>query len=106
MAMTLHQLEDLCYELAFSDDDTSAVLAALSDTELQAAYTDVLRQYGLELVCGAYENSGWMGELLMIGANEGPIKACAMAFMAVLLELERRGNDRPDAVSISRKMCQ
>jgi len=88
--MTLQQLEDLCNELAFSDSDTGGTLAALTDTELQAAYVDVLHQYGLELVCGAYENSGWIGELLMIGANEGPIKACAMAFLAILVELDRR----------------
>jgi len=96
MAMTLQQLEDFCYELAFSDTDTSAVLAALSDAELQLAYADVLQQYGLELVCGAYEQSTWMGGLLLIGANEGPIKACAMAFLAILVEMNRRGVDRPD----------
>jgi hypothetical protein len=90
--MTLQQLEDLCYEIVGSD----SALAALSDAELQAAYTDVLRQYGLELVCGAYENSGWMGDLLMIGANEGPIKACAMAFLSILVELDRRGVEYPN----------
>jgi hypothetical protein len=94
--MTLQQIEDLCYGILDSDSETSAVLAAFSDADLQAAYTDVLRQYGLELVCGAYEYSGWMGDLLMIGANEGPIKACAMAFLAILVELDRRGVDRPD----------
>jgi hypothetical protein len=98
MEMTLQQLEDLCYGIVASDSNTSA-LAALSDAELQAAYMDILRQYGLELVCGAYESSTWMGDLLMIGANEGPIKACAMAFLAILIELDRRGVERPDLES-------
>lgn len=94
--MTLQQLEEFCYELAFSDTDTSAVLAALSDAELQLAYADVLRQYGLELVIGVDEHSSWMGNVLVIGANEGPIKACAMAFLAVMVEMERRGVGQPD----------
>jgi hypothetical protein len=92
--MTLHQLEHFCYELLASDTDTNT-LRALSDKELQDAYVDVLHQYGLELVCGAYEHSSWMGDLLMIGANEGPIKACGAAFLAVLVEMERRGVEQP-----------
>jgi hypothetical protein len=97
--MTLDQLESLCYELLVSDSDTSAVLAALSDEELQDAYADVLRQYGLELVCGAYDNSHWMSsELLVIGANQGPIVACSAAFQAILLEMSRRKLDPPDVV--------
>jgi hypothetical protein len=88
--MTLQFLEELCDELLQPDCERSELLAALSDAELQDAYTDVLHQYGLELVCGAYEHSSWMGELLMIGANEGPIKACSAAFLAVLAELAWR----------------
>jgi len=95
--MNLQQLENLCYDLLDSDDADTNALAALSDTELKLAYLDVLQQYGLELVCGAYEHSSWMGDLLMIGANEGPIKACAAAFLAILVEFERRGVSRPDA---------
>lgn len=93
--MNLEQLENLCCDLLASDSDT--MLAALSDSELQDAYVDVLRQYGLELVCGAYDNSTWMGGVLMIAGNEGPIKACAAAFLAILVELDRRGVDRPEA---------
>jgi hypothetical protein len=89
--MTLQLLEALCEELLQPDCQRSAVLAALSDAELQDASADVLRQYGLELFCGAYEHSSWMGELLMIAGNEGPIKACAAAFLAVLVEMDRRG---------------
>jgi hypothetical protein len=95
--MTLQQLENLCDELLVSDSETSAFLAALSDTELQNAYVDVLHQYGLELVCGAYEKSTWMNGRLVIAGNEGPIKACAAAFLAILVEMDRRGIDRPDA---------
>ncbi len=93
--MTLQQLENFCYELLDSGADTNA-LAALSDAELQDAYTDVLRQYGLELVCGAYEDSTWMGGMLMIAGNEGPIKALAAAFLGVLVEIDRRAIKRPD----------
>jgi hypothetical protein len=35
-----------------------------------------------------------MGGLLMIAGNEGPIKACAAAFLAILVEMDRRGVDR------------
>jgi len=92
--MTVQQIEDLCYEIVASDSNTSA-LGALSDAELQDAYADVLRQWSLELAIGAYESSAWIGELLMIGANEGPIKACAMAFLATLVEMDRRGVHPP-----------
>ena len=94
--MNLEFLEDLCSELIQSDCDRSELLAALTNSELRDAYVDVLRQYGLELVCGAYEHSSWMGGLLMIAGNEGPIKACAAAFLAILVEMDRRGVDRPD----------
>ena len=90
--MTLQQLESFCYDLLDSDADTT--MATLSDAELQTAYTTVLRQYGLELVIGA-EDSGWMSDLLMIGNNQGPILACHTAFSAILLEMARRGIDRP-----------
>jgi hypothetical protein len=82
--MNLHQLDELCDELL--------------DTELQDAYVDVFHQYGLELVIGAEDKSTWMSELLVIGANQGPIFACAAAFQAILLEMSRRKVDPPDVV--------
>lgn len=89
--MTIQQLEKLCDELLLNPDgDRSEILAALSDEELRTAYSDVLRQWGLELCCGAYENSTWMGGVLMIAGNEGPIKASATAFLAILVEFDRR----------------
>ena len=94
--MNLQFLEDLCNELLRSNNERSATLSAMSDAELQVAYADVLRQYGLELVIGVDEHSSWMGDVLVIGANEGPIKACAAAFLAILVEMDRRGVDRPD----------
>jgi hypothetical protein len=68
----------------------------MSDAELQTAYVDVLQQFGLELVCGLDEQSCWMSDLLVIGGNQGPIHACQTAFYAVLVEMDRRGVDRPD----------
>jgi hypothetical protein len=93
--MTFDQLNAVCDEILHSAEN-SATLLAMSDAELQDAYVGVLRQYGLELVCGAYEKSSWMGEVLVIAGNEGPIKACAAAFLAILIEMDRRGVDRPD----------
>jgi hypothetical protein len=94
--MTLQELEELCCELLQCDSETGAILSAMSDTELQAAHDDVVRQYGLELVIAADEHSNWMGELLIIGANQGQILACQAAFYAILVEMDRRGVDRPD----------
>ena len=88
--MTFDQLNHLCDEILQSDSDRSALLASLSDAELQSAYVDVFRQYGLELVIGTEEKSTWMSDVLVIGANQGPIFACAAAFQAILLELSRR----------------
>jgi len=92
--MTLQQLETFCYELLATDGGTNT-LTAFTDEELKMAYLDVLQQYGLELVCGAYENSTWMGGTLMIAGNEGPIKACATAFLAVLVEMSKRNIPLP-----------
>jgi hypothetical protein len=89
--MTLEQLENLCDELLVPDCDVTPLLSAFTDAELLDAYDGVLRQYGLELVCGAYENSTWMGGVLMIAGNEGPIKALAAAFLAILAEMDQRG---------------
>jgi hypothetical protein len=101
--MTIQQLENLCDELLLQPNcESSELLAALSDTELQDAYLDVLRQYGLELVIGA-EDSGWMSDLLVIGNNQGAILACQTAFAAVLLEMSRRGVERPDEAAALRK---
>jgi len=93
--MTLEQLNELCDEVLDSDCEGSAILLALSDAELQTACADVLKQYGLELAIGAEEQSTWMGELLLIGANLGPILDCQAAFQAVLLEMQRRNIDPP-----------
>ena|ERR1017187_6492176 len=94
--MNLDFLEDLCNELVQSECENSAILSAMSDAELQTAYVDVLQQFGLELVCGLDEQSCWMSDLLVIGGNQGPIHACQTAFYAVLVEMDRRGVDRPD----------
>jgi hypothetical protein len=71
-------------------------LAALSDGELKDAYLDVLRQLGLELVCGVDSHSHWISEVLVIVANQGPIHAAETAFYAILCEMDRRGVDEPD----------
>jgi hypothetical protein len=68
----------------------------MSDAELQTVYADVSRQFGLELVCGVYEHSHWLSDLLVIGSNLGPIHASQTALYAILVELERRGLDWPD----------
>jgi hypothetical protein len=96
--MNLNFLEDLCDELLQSDCERSAILAALTDAELQHAYVDVLRQFGLELVIGVDEHSSWMSDLLVIGGNQGPIHACQTAFYAILVEMDRRCVQRPDVV--------
>src|ERR1019366_6492410 len=94
--MNLGFLEDLCIELVQSDCDRSELLVALSDAELQDTYLDVLTQFGLELVCGVDENSSWMSDLLVIEGNQGAIHACQTVFYAILVEMDRRGVDRPD----------
>ena len=94
--MNLTLLEDLCDELLVSDSEASAILLSMSDDELQDAYVDVFHQYGLELVIGAEDKSTWMSDVLVIGANQGPIFACAAAFQAILLEMDRRKLDPPD----------
>jgi hypothetical protein len=98
--MNLQFLEDLCDELLQSD--RSAILAVLADAELQNAYVDVLHQFGLELVCGVDERSTWMSDLLVIGGNQGPIHLCETAFYAILVEMDRRGVDRPDVEEVRR----
>jgi hypothetical protein len=94
--MNLNFLADLCDELLRSNCERSAILAALSDSELKDVYLDVLRQFGLELVCGVDSHSHWTCDFLMIVANQGPIHACQTAFYAVLVEMERRGIDEPN----------
>jgi|SRR5271157_3669831 len=94
--MNLQFLEDLCDELLQSDCERNGILAALTDAELQDSYVDVLRQFGLELICGVYEHSSWMSDLLVIGGNQGQIHACQTAFYAILVEMDRRGIDRPN----------
>jgi hypothetical protein len=100
--MNLKCLEDLCDELLRSDCERSAILAALTDAELKDAYLDVLRQFGLELVCGVDSHSHWMSDFLLIVANQGPIHACETALYAVLVELDRRGVDEPDVAEEER----
>jgi hypothetical protein len=96
--MTLKQLNELCAELLDSDSENSAILAAMPDEELQQAMCDAMRQFGLELLIGAEEKSTWMSELLVIGANLGPILDCQAAFRASLFEMSRRNLDPPDVV--------
>ena len=84
-------LTNLADELLVQDiTEPSAVLAALSDDELQAAYDFVLEQFALELLIGADKNSAWSNGKLVIDANHGPIHLLQAAFYAVKLELQRR----------------
>lgn len=94
--MNLEFLEALCNELVRSNCERSEILAALTDAELKDAYLDVLRQLGLELVCGVDSHSHWTCDFLMIVANQGPIHAAETAFYAILCEMDRRGVDEPD----------
>jgi hypothetical protein len=84
-------LTQLADELLVQDiTDRSAVLAVLSDDDLQAAYDHVLEQFALELLIGAHENSEWSDAKLVIDANHGPIHLLQTAFYAVKLEVQRR----------------
>ncbi len=89
--MTTQQLEQLADELLRVDiDQPSAILSDLSDDELETAFGEILNQFGLELVIGAYEKSEWVGGKLVIDANEGPISFVQTALFAVRLEKQRR----------------
>ncbi|MGA2135696.1 MAG: hypothetical protein ABSH50_25675 [Bryobacteraceae bacterium] len=95
--MTFSQLNCLCDEILQSDSDRSHLLASFSDLELQRAYVDTLRQFGVELAVGIEANSNWiLPEVLMIGGNPGPIHACQAAFEAIRLEMSRRKVDPPN----------
>jgi hypothetical protein len=94
--MTLNQLDELCDELLDPDCERSAILSAMSDAELQSAYPDIVRQFGLELVIGTEEQSTWMSDVLVIAANQGPLFACSLAFQAILIEMSRRNLDPPE----------
>ncbi len=84
-------LTKLADELLAQDiTEPSAVLAVLSDDELQAAYDHVLEQFALELLVGADKNSEWSNGKLVIAANHGPIHLLQAAFYAVRLEVQRR----------------
>ena len=93
--MNLNFLAGLCDEL-LQYNERSPTLSAMSDAELQTVYVDVLRQFGLELICGVDIHSHWMNDLLVIVANQGPIHAAETAFYAILCEMDRRGVDEPD----------
>ena len=76
MESLLTQLAD---ELLVTDIcEPSAVLATLSDDELQAAYDDVLEQFALELLIGAAKNSEWSDGKLVIDANHGRSTSCKL----------------------------
>jgi len=84
-------LTKLADELLVKDiAERSAVLAALSDDELQAAYDFVLEQFALELLIGADKNSEWSNGKLVIAGNRGNIHLLQAAFYAVKLEVQRR----------------
>ncbi len=84
-------LTQLATELLVTDIcERSAVLAVLSDNELQAGYDFVLEQFALELLIGAAKNSDWLDGKLVIDANHGPIHLLQAAFYAVKLEVQRR----------------
>jgi len=70
--------------------ERSAVLTALSDDELEAAYDHILEQFALELLIGAAKNSDWSDGKFVIDANHGPIHLLEAAFYAVKLEVQRR----------------
>jgi hypothetical protein len=78
--MNLQFLADLCAELVQPDCERSAILAALTDDELRDAYINVARQFGLELVCGVYEHSHWMSDLLVIVSNQGRFMRLKLLF--------------------------
>lgn len=85
-------LTNLADELLVQDiTEPSAILGALSDDELQAAYDHILEQFALELLIGAHENSEWSDGKLVIAANHGPIHLLQAAFYAMKLEVQRRG---------------
>jgi len=48
--------------------------------ELRDAYINVARQFGLELVCGVYEHSHWMSDLLVIVSNQGRFMRLKLLF--------------------------
>jgi len=84
-------LSNLADELLVQDiTEPSAVLAALSDDELQLFYDNVLEQFSLELLIGAHKNSTWSNGNLVIAANHRQIHLLQAAFYAVRLEVERR----------------
>ncbi len=84
-------LTQLADELLVTDIcEPSAVVATLSDHELQAAYDDVLERFALELLIGADKHSEWSAGKLVIDANHGPIHLLQTAFYAVRLEVQRR----------------
>ena len=79
-------LTNLADELLVQDiTEPSAVLANLSDDDLQTAYDHVLEQFALEFLIGAHENSDWFNGKLVIA-----IHLLQAAFYAVKLELQRR----------------
>ena len=81
-------LTKLADELLVKDiTEPSAVLATLSDDELEAAYDFVLEHFALELLIGADKNSDWSNGKLVIDANHGPIHLLQTAFYAVRLEV-------------------
>ena len=88
MESLLTQLAD---ELLVQDiTEPSAVLAALSDDELQAAFNHVLEHFALELLIGAHQDSSWSNGNLVIAANHGSIHLLQATFYAVKLEVQRR----------------
>jgi hypothetical protein len=86
-----HLLAQLADELLVNDiTDPSAILAALSNDELQVFYDDVLKQFALALLVGADRDSDWRDGNLVIAANHRNIHLLQAAFYAVKLEVQRR----------------
>lgn len=84
-------LDRLAAEMLVTDiDQPSAVLARLSDDDLEAAHDDLLEHFALEPLIGAHRDSHWAGGNLVIAANHGPIHLLQAAFYAVKLEVQRR----------------
>jgi len=88
---TPEHLEQLAGELLHIDiDQPCPTVVSLSDAELQVAFDDVLHQFGLELAIGVSEQSEWVGDLLVINANQAAITTLETVFYAIRVERQRR----------------
>lgn len=81
----------LANEFLYQDiDKPSRMLVNLSGHELARFRDKLLMQFGIELVAGVFEDSGWNDGALVIRANEELIHLLQVACFAVRLEVHRR----------------